>query len=106
MDCSPPGSSIHGIFQARVLDWGAIAFSATDGHMNPNWEINIKIFFSGPEKTLEPYTEIYVKLFHVDTSTFEKWETTWGNNPIKMSSQLKPEREIKIKNQTWSDKGS
>ena len=28
MDCSLPGSSIHGIFQARVLEWGAIAFSA------------------------------------------------------------------------------
>ena len=27
MDCSPPSSSIHGIFQARVLEWGAIAFS-------------------------------------------------------------------------------
>ena len=27
MDCSPPGSSIHGIFQARALEWGAIAFS-------------------------------------------------------------------------------
>ena len=29
MDCSLPGSSIHGIFQARVLEWGAIAFSTT-----------------------------------------------------------------------------
>ena len=29
MDCSPPGSSAHGILQARVLEWGAIAFSAT-----------------------------------------------------------------------------
>ena len=28
MDCSLPGSSICGIFQARVLEWGAIAFSA------------------------------------------------------------------------------
>ena len=28
MDCSLPGSSIHGIFQARVLEWVAIAFSA------------------------------------------------------------------------------
>ena len=27
MDCSPPGSSANGIFQARVLEWGAIAFS-------------------------------------------------------------------------------
>ena len=25
MDCSPPGSSIHEIFQARILEWGAIA---------------------------------------------------------------------------------
>ena len=30
MDCSLPGSSIHGIFQARVLEWGAIAFSSID----------------------------------------------------------------------------
>ena len=29
MDCSPSGSSIRGIFQARVLEWGAIAFSNT-----------------------------------------------------------------------------
>ena len=27
MDCSLPGSSIHGIFQATVLEWGAVAFS-------------------------------------------------------------------------------
>ena len=27
MDCSPPCSSVHGIFQARVLEWGAISFS-------------------------------------------------------------------------------
>ena len=28
MDCSPPGSSAHGILQARLLEWGAIAFCA------------------------------------------------------------------------------
>ena len=33
MDCSLPGSSIHGIFQARVLEWGATAFS--DMQMTP-----------------------------------------------------------------------
>ena len=27
LDCSPPGSYVHGSFQARVLEWGAIAFS-------------------------------------------------------------------------------
>ena len=30
MDCSPPGSSVDGIFQARGLEWGAIAFSRLD----------------------------------------------------------------------------
>ena len=29
MDCSLPGSSIHGIFRARVLGWGAVAFSTS-----------------------------------------------------------------------------
>ena len=33
MDCSLLGSSIHGIFQARVLEWGAIAFS--EGNAKP-----------------------------------------------------------------------
>ena len=31
MDCSLPGSSVHGILQARVLEWGAIAFSEREG---------------------------------------------------------------------------
>ena len=30
MDCGPPGSSVHGIFQARVLEWGAIAYIIND----------------------------------------------------------------------------
>ena len=36
MDCSPPGSSAHGIFQARVLEWGAIAFSNTHSYTHTN----------------------------------------------------------------------
>ena len=32
MDCSLPGSPVHGIFQARVLEWGAIAFSGKIGY--------------------------------------------------------------------------
>ena len=30
MDCSPPSSSVHGIFQARGLEWGAITFSSME----------------------------------------------------------------------------
>ena len=36
MDCSPPGSSVHGIFQARGLEWGAIAFSQ-NGLLGPTY---------------------------------------------------------------------
>ena len=39
VDCSPPGSSVNGIFQARVLEWGAIAFSNNGillGHKKEN----------------------------------------------------------------------
>ena len=36
MDRSLPGSSIHGIFQARVLEWGAIALSERQPYIRPN----------------------------------------------------------------------
>ena len=42
MDCSPPGSSIHGIFQARVLEWGAIAFSGRIYLQGSNGETDIE----------------------------------------------------------------
>ena len=35
MDCSPPGSSVHGIFQATVLEWGAMAFSQDQVLVHP-----------------------------------------------------------------------
>ena len=37
IDSSLPGSSVHGIFQARVLEWGAIAFSAAISESHTNW---------------------------------------------------------------------
>ena len=39
MDCSLPDSSVHGIFQATVLEWGAIVFShvASYAMWNPGW---------------------------------------------------------------------
>ena len=36
MDCSPPDSSVHGIFQTRVLEWGAITFSVYAGYIMQN----------------------------------------------------------------------
>ena len=58
MDCSLPGSSVHGIFQARVLEWGAIAFSGLPWLGLPNlcWikveRVDILIFFMMLEEIL------------------------------------------------------
>ena len=41
MDCSLPGSSVHGIFQARVLEWDAIAFSMLAHYSFTNWRFTI-----------------------------------------------------------------
>ena len=55
MDCSPPGSSIHGVFQTRILEWVAISFSRgssqpKDLDLNKyqwgNKQKNIRFFFS------------------------------------------------------------
>ena len=40
IDCSLPGSSVHGIFQARVLEWGAIAFSVKNAYVWIIWITN------------------------------------------------------------------
>ena len=59
MDCSPPGSSIHGIFHARVLEWGVIAFSAGP---TTSWQIDgkkmetVTNFILGAPKSLQMVT--------------------------------------------------
>ena len=53
MDCSPPGFSIHRIFQAKVLEWGAIAFFVmlvkwwskfSNQGFNSTWALNFQMF--------------------------------------------------------------
>ena len=71
MDCSPPGSSIHGIFQARVLEWGAIAFSFSslaafiyarkyNGHI-----ISFQLFFPASSLLLFPMEVSKYRFGHV-----------------------------------------
>ena len=43
MDCSLPGSSVHGIFQARVLELGAIAFSEKINYIKPQF-LSVHLF--------------------------------------------------------------
>ena len=51
MNCSPPGSCVHGIFQARVLEWGAIAFSASST-VSPHLPQLSPTFLLGPSWVL------------------------------------------------------
>jgi len=52
MDCSPPGSSVHGISQAKILEWSAIAFSRASSHP---WDRSWVVFcIAGRFFTTEP----------------------------------------------------
>ena len=57
MGCSPPGSSVHGIFQARALEWGAIAFSVP-WPWSPNSRVKQQhsLYFSHSQGTASSYT--------------------------------------------------
>ena len=58
MDCSPPGSSIRGILQARVLEWVAIAFSMWIEHRYSNQQGNE--YFGGLLQTYSFIVEFFV----------------------------------------------
>ena len=53
MDCSLPGSSAHGIFQARVLEWGAIAFSSSLSLMPNNISFFLKCLITQKQNNLQ-----------------------------------------------------
>ena len=58
MDCSPPGSSVHGTFQARVLEWGAVAFSSALCYVTQN--VNQK---KNPQKgSQKQWNHFYLKI--------------------------------------------
>ena len=63
MDCSLPGSSIHGIFQARVLEWGAIAFSNDySGFISfrIDWfDIFVEVLILFSEKAMAPHSSTF-----------------------------------------------
>ena len=55
MDCSLPGSSVHGNFQATVLEWGAIAFSDMRIYLSPiTWLLEIPLPEAGIKSRRKP----------------------------------------------------
>ena len=58
MDCSLPGSSTHGMFQARVLEWVAIAFSATDSQLCLNYVFDQWTLRTHTHPSTEPGVEV------------------------------------------------
>ena len=66
MDCSPPGSSINGIFQARVLEWGSIAFSTkrSTGRQILLWSCSVQFSHSVVSDSLGPHGLQPIRLLH------------------------------------------
>ena len=71
MDCSLPGSSVHAIFQARVLEWGAIAFSETTLQVISNailkFRIPVYTQYSKNQNERKVFQLIYGANFNHDT---------------------------------------
>ena len=62
MDCSLPGSSIHGIFQERVLEWGAIAFYAA------STQLSLKKKKKGKKEKKKKFKDNHIKLISEEFS--------------------------------------
>ena len=72
MDCSLPGSSVHGIFQARVLEWGAIAFS--DTQMSHKEKIlNLIITRKCKVKEIQSWASLVAQLVKNLPAMWETW---------------------------------
>ena len=78
MDCSLPGSSVHGIFQARVLEWGGIAFSLWGMNQNPKDSKESPLYALG--------TQVLIKVWK-DGSPKTQLQPTWkGPYPVILST--------------------
>ena len=91
MDCSLPGSSVHGIFQARVLEWGAIAFSEP-----LEWEKIIANEATDKGLTSKIYKQLMqlnIRKTNKQTKTIKKWAEDLNRHLSK--------EDIWMANKTW-----
>ena len=82
MDCSLPGSSIHGIFQVRVLEWVAMSFSRGSSKEYFNFIIQHEaVFSSSPTPVAEEnaFSPLSILLYFViDYLTMDWWNYFWA----------------------------
>ena len=104
MDCSPPGSSVHGIFQARVLEWGAIAFSNVQRLEEANFNFFLRgekfylLKFKNGRGFLENIQQCYLFTDGSDRKEMPIWVTGEGIliPRRKFSSHSKPLSQFEI----------
>ena len=79
MDCSLPGSSVHGGFQARVPGWGAIAFSMYFASWYKSTMVSIKNLHLQKESvyvTLSEYMCIHIEILLLNP-ILQRWRSEW-----------------------------
>ena len=93
MDCSPPGSSAHGIFQARVLEWGAIAFSGNTWSNRQIWPWSTEWSRAKANRVLSRDTLVIVNtLFQQHKRRLYTWTSPdgqqWNQTDYILCSQI------------------
>ena len=109
MDCSLPGSSIHGVFQARVLEWVAIAFSgnAVDLVSIPGLERSpgegkgYPLQYSGLENSTDCVASFHGHDFHFLSHVIwqiwylaPKWRRQWHPTPVLLPGKSHGQRSL------------
>ena len=90
MDCSLPGSSAHGIFQARVLEWIAIAFSMKCKRCNFKKDRMISVCFQG-----KPFNITVIQVY-APTSNAEEDEVEWFSEDLQDLLELTPPKRCHV----------
>ena len=98
VDCSLPGSSVHGIFQARVLEWAAIAFCIpllVEKQIRPTlWELWLNCM----HRKILPVNFTTAFLTAIIWNTSQLSVSTWGTGELSKDSSLVILKESNSKN--------
>ena len=87
MDCSPAGSPVHGIFQVRVLEWGAIAFSNDKGLISKIYKQFIQLIV---HMLIQLHWYIYTMEYNsaIKSNAFESVLMRWLNLEPMIQSEM------------------